>query len=262
MSYGRCGDFSASRSPSRPSCSLRNGERPSARLASPAWWNEQGSTLALVLRYTRICCATPADTRWRTKAMIPAPCRLTSGIAISNTLFATPSYHRRGSRISGGMTSADGRHRARPRDRKSRRLREGEACVRSEFVYLSSPMGSGRTRIRVCSRTTTLPFASSVSSAVKFASNRESCRSGLLSALRLKRITDGLRCCLVQAWRQNRYRRRLECGSRLRPAQKSFRLSLPVIRNHERVWHHGHFAASLLPPSATVHYQLRTSRNS
>jgi hypothetical protein len=28
------------------------------------------------------------------------------------------------------------------------------------------------------------------------------------------------------------------------------------------VWHHGHFAASLLPPSATVHYQLRTSRNS
>jgi hypothetical protein len=54
-------------------------------------------------------------------------------------------------------------------------------------------MGSRRTRIRVYSRTTTLPSSSTVSSAGKLASNRESCRSGFLSVPRLKMITDGLR---------------------------------------------------------------------
>ena len=42
MSCGRCGDFSASRSPSRCSCSLPSGEHPSAPLGSPAWSSEQG----------------------------------------------------------------------------------------------------------------------------------------------------------------------------------------------------------------------------
>ena len=36
-SYGRCGGSSASRSPSRPSCSPQSAEHPSAPLASPAW---------------------------------------------------------------------------------------------------------------------------------------------------------------------------------------------------------------------------------
>ena len=46
MSYGPCGGFSASRSPSRPSCSRRSVERRSPPLALPAWSSAQASRRA------------------------------------------------------------------------------------------------------------------------------------------------------------------------------------------------------------------------
>ena len=47
---GRCGDFSASRSPSHPSCSLRSGARPSPPLASPAWWSARAGWRSLAFK--------------------------------------------------------------------------------------------------------------------------------------------------------------------------------------------------------------------
>ena len=104
---GRCGGFSASRSPSRPSCSLRSAEHPSARLASPAWSSGQAGEAQAGLQGApahaqarlRLCA-------WPTRGTTPAPCKPTLATATSSTRCATPSYRRRGSRISGG-TSAE-----------------------------------------------------------------------------------------------------------------------------------------------------------
>ena len=56
-------------------------------------------------RRTRTCSGTPAATRWPTKGTTRAPCKPTSATATSSTPCATPSYRRRGSRISGAVSS-------------------------------------------------------------------------------------------------------------------------------------------------------------
>src|SRR5450759_320902 len=52
---GHCGGFSASRSPSHPSYSPRNGEHRSAPLASPAWSNGRAGRPSWSSRRTRTC---------------------------------------------------------------------------------------------------------------------------------------------------------------------------------------------------------------
>jgi hypothetical protein len=52
-------------------------------------------------RPTPICCATPAGLRWPIKAMIPAPCKLTSATKISSTQRSTGHYRKIGLRIFG-----------------------------------------------------------------------------------------------------------------------------------------------------------------
>ena len=51
------------------------------------------------------CCAMPAVMRWQTRASIPGRCRPISGIAQFRAPFATPSWHRGGSRTCGAEMS-------------------------------------------------------------------------------------------------------------------------------------------------------------
>ena len=104
-SYGPCGGFSASRSPSHRSCSLRNGARPSRPLASPEWSSARAMRRTLASKHIRTCSGTPAGTHWRTRATTPALCKPTLATGTSSTRCATPSYHRCGSRISGAADS-------------------------------------------------------------------------------------------------------------------------------------------------------------
>ena len=59
-------------------------------------------------RPTRICCGTPAGSRWPTRGTIRGPCRPTSGTRISSTPCGTPSFRRLGSRISGSRMAPSG----------------------------------------------------------------------------------------------------------------------------------------------------------
>jgi integrase len=93
--------LSASRSPSRPSCSLQSGARPSAPLASPAWWSEPGLKQGSASRPTRTCSGTLAVTRSPTRGTTRERCKPTSGTAISSTRCDTPSCRRRDLRTSG-----------------------------------------------------------------------------------------------------------------------------------------------------------------
>jgi hypothetical protein len=62
MNCGLCGGFSASRSPSHPSCSLRSGGRLSPPLGLPALWNALAWRRSLASRPTPICSDTLAAT--------------------------------------------------------------------------------------------------------------------------------------------------------------------------------------------------------
>jgi hypothetical protein len=104
-SYGLCGAFSASRSPSRRSSSLRSAAPPSAPLASPAWSSALALKPSSVSKPTRTCCGTHAVTLWRTKGTIRARSKLISGTGISNIRCATPNCRRRGFGISGESES-------------------------------------------------------------------------------------------------------------------------------------------------------------
>ena len=75
---GPCAGYSASRSRSRHSCSRPNAARRSPRRALPAWWSALVRRPSWASRRTRTCCATPAASRWPTRATIRAPCRPTS----------------------------------------------------------------------------------------------------------------------------------------------------------------------------------------
>ena len=76
MNYGLCGGFSASRSPSRPLCSLQSGERPSLRLALPAWSSARGSRASWVSKRTRTCSGTLAGSHWPTGPRYPGAASL------------------------------------------------------------------------------------------------------------------------------------------------------------------------------------------
>jgi hypothetical protein len=101
MSYELYGGFSATKNPSRHSCSRRSVGHPSAPQGSLAWSSARASRLGLGSRRTRTCSGTPADTRWQTRGMIRTPCRHILAIATSSTPCAILSCLRRGSGISG-----------------------------------------------------------------------------------------------------------------------------------------------------------------
>jgi hypothetical protein len=85
----------------RRSCSHRSAAHrlalPALRGCSNVPVKQPGSASKL----TRICCAMPAASLWRTKGMIPVPCRPISAISRSSIPFGIRSWRRRGSRISG-----------------------------------------------------------------------------------------------------------------------------------------------------------------
>ena len=85
------------RSPFAPRSAARRSRLPGSLARSCAPVEPRGCRS----RYILTGSATPAASRRRTRAMTHAPCRPTSGTRTSSTRCAIPSWHRRGSRISG-----------------------------------------------------------------------------------------------------------------------------------------------------------------
>jgi hypothetical protein len=92
--YALCGGCSASRSPSRPMCSLRSAGDRSAPPASLAWSSGRAGRPSWPSRRTRTCCGTPAGTRWLTKGTIRGRYRRISATATSSTQCAIQSCRR------------------------------------------------------------------------------------------------------------------------------------------------------------------------
>jgi hypothetical protein len=97
-----CGGFSASRSPSRSSCSRQSVEHRSPPPDLSERSSEQRSRQSSDSRAIHTCSGTPVAMRWQTEATIPGPCRRILDTKTFSTRFAILNYHRIGSKISGG----------------------------------------------------------------------------------------------------------------------------------------------------------------
>ena len=103
LSYARCAGSSGSRSQSPRSCSPQSAAHRSPLLASPVWWSGQGSRPGLASRCIRTCYGTPAAMPWPTGGTTRGRYKPISVTKTSSIRYATPSYRRCGSRISGGL---------------------------------------------------------------------------------------------------------------------------------------------------------------
>jgi integrase len=74
--------------------------------ASHGWSSALGGRRSLGLRSTRICSAMPVASRWRTRGMIPAPCKPTWAMRISRTPRDTRPWPKGGSRGFGRTSAA------------------------------------------------------------------------------------------------------------------------------------------------------------